>query len=198
MTQFTFELKQDLFLPATGNPNKGYLYFPKAEFGLSYEVKPNPKKKVLYVTLGVAELSTDDMAWPLTIYAITEHGFPTSQYVNQAEYDVYVAARTAIEVTINTLSSELDTLLATQALIEDTTSQEYLDLQIPIDAKTAEVNVKIEELNALTPVVLETLFINKYDDVINYFKGDGSLTEEGIEWAKTVYYEDYQLGDLII
>lgn len=61
MTQCTFALKKDLIIPATGNPNKGYLYFPKSLFGFSYEVRPQPKKKQLTVLLGVAELATEEI-----------------------------------------------------------------------------------------------------------------------------------------
>lgn len=198
MAQFTFELKQDLILPATGNPNKGYLLFPKAQFGLSYEVKPNPKKKVLYVTLGVAELTTDEMVWPLTVYPITEAGFTTSQYENEAEYNAYVTQKAQLESELAQLSLELHTLITNRDSILDLESQEYLDATSLVETKNAEVNAKHAELGALVPVVLQPLIINRYDDVIGYFKGDGSLTDEGIAWAKTVYYEDYQLGDLIV
>lgn len=61
MSQLIFELKQDLVLPATGNPNKGYLLFPKALFGLSYAVTPDPKKRTLSVLLAVAELATQEV-----------------------------------------------------------------------------------------------------------------------------------------
>lgn len=198
MTQYTFELQQDLTVPATGNPNKGYLYFPKSLFGLSYEVRPQPKKKQLSVLLGVAELATGDIFWPLTIYDITEAGFPTDKYENQAEYDTYIATRTALENEMNTLASELDVITAAQDLVEDETSQEYLDLQAANKAKRAELDAKILEIAELPEVHRQTLYINKHDDVIDYFKGDGSLTDEGITWAKTVYYEGIQLGNIVV
>lgn len=99
---------------------------------------------------------------------------------------------------MNAISTELDALTTAQELIEDVESQEYLDLQISIDAKRAESDAKILELQKLVPVELQTLFINKYDDVVLYFKGDGSLTDEGVEWAKTVRYGNITLGDLIV
>lgn len=198
MAQFTFELKQDLFLPATGNPNKGYLYFPKTAFGLSYEVKPFLKKKSLTVLLGVAELATDEICWPLTIYEITENGFPTDEYSNQAAYDTYLSEKVSLETEIESLGLSIDALLTAQEAIEDNTSQEYLTLQAEIDAEYVLLNTKISDLASLVPVHLETLYINKYDDVIEYFKGDGSLTDEGIEWAKTVRYGGTTLGNLIV
>ena len=106
--------------------------------------------------------------------------------------------KTAIEDAINVIFSELDALTSAQELIEDVNSQEYMDLQTSIDTKRAESNEKILELQKLVPVELQTLFINKYDDVVLYFKGDGSLTDEGVEWAKTVRYGNITLGDLIV
>lgn len=198
MAQLTHLLKQDLFLPATGNPSKGYLYFPKSEFGLSYEVRPNPKKKTLTVLLGVAELATDELVWPLTIYNITEEGFTTTEFFsNQAEYDTYVTQKALLESQHALLLEELQILLATQGGIEDHESQEFIDATAAVAAKDAEIAVKLEQLAQLTEVTLQPAVINKYDDVITYFKGDGSLTEEGIEWAKTVYYNGQLIGDLV-
>jgi hypothetical protein len=36
-------------------------------------------------------------------------------------------------------------------------------------------------LESLEPVTLNDTYINKYSEVIDYFKGDGTLTAEGIE-----------------
>lgn len=198
MSQFTFQLKQDLVLPATGNPNKGYLLFPKAIFGLSYEVKPNPKKKILQVLLGVAELANDELVWPLTMYTITDSGFSTPTVTNQAEIDAYISTQSTLLTNLETLDLTLSSLNAQ--------AQVYIDNEEVIPEElAAQINVTLTEMDAITTQLsslvnpeVEYLVINRYDDVINYFKGDGSLTEEGIEWAKTVYYGDYQLGDLII
>lgn len=197
MSQLTFQLKQDLILPATGNPSKGYLLFPKSEFGLSYEVKPNPKKKVLYVTLAVAELSTDNLVWPLTIYAITENGFGTSTITNQADIDNANASRNTLFSQIAVKDASLSTLI-TQAENPDLTEEELAILNSDISTLQSELTELHTQLESTVVPAPDYLIINRYDDVIDYFKGDGSLTSEGIEWAKTVYYGDYQLGDLII
>lgn len=181
MVQYTYELRKDLTIPATGNPNKGYLYFPKSLFGLSYEVRTQPRKRQLSVLLGVAELSTGEIFWPLTIFEITEAGFPTNEYENQAEYDEYIATKTKLEDETNMLASELDVITIAQEAIEDQTSQEYSDLEVSREAKRAELDAKILALSELPIVDRRTLYINKYSDVIDYFKGDGTLTDEGIE-----------------
>jgi hypothetical protein len=198
MNQFTYQLKEDLIIPATGNPNKGYLLFPKDEFGLSYEVQPNPRKKTMTVILGVAKLETDEIVWPLTAYKITEFGFVTSQYSNQSEYDAYIVQKDLLDGELAALNSELLLLTETLNGIQDQSSQEYLDGENAIALKQIEIQEKNNEIANLPIVSLKPLIINKYDDVISYFKGDGSLTEEGIAWAKTVYYGKYQLGDLIV
>jgi hypothetical protein len=198
MAQFTFPLKQDLILPATGNPNKGYLLFPKNQFGLSYEVKPNAKKRILSVILGVAELSTDELIWPLNIYQITDDGFTTSAfYSNQAEYDIYIFQKATIEEELTNLTAEIGQLYNDRESLIDETSQEYIDITDEIILKESQRNDKMDERDSLKEVILEPGIINRYDDVIGYFKGDGSLTEEGIAWAKTVYYNGILLGDLI-
>ena len=53
---YTYTFKQDFIIPATGNPNAGYILFPKTEFGLSYEVKPDPINKKMTVILWVSKL----------------------------------------------------------------------------------------------------------------------------------------------
>lgn len=40
-------------------------------------------------------------------------------------------------------------------------------------------------------------YINKYSEVIAYFKGDGSLTPEGIIWAKTTTFNGATIGDYV-
>lgn len=40
-------------------------------------------------------------------------------------------------------------------------------------------------------------YVNAYDEVIGYLKGDGSFTEEGIEWAKNTPLNGVTVGDYI-
>lgn len=44
----------------------------------------------------------------------------------------------------------------------------------------------------------ETVFINRYDDVIGYFKGDGSLTDQGVAWAKAVSFNGKTIGEYVL
>jgi hypothetical protein len=196
-TVFTYRLKNDLILPATGYPSAGYLFFPKNEFGLTYEVYPRPKQKTMVVKLGIGRLETDDMVWELTNYEITEKGFPTSQYQNQSEIDVYNQTRQNLEQSINSLSleislkeDEIKTYIDSSLIVPQNLIDEYNSLK-------AERDNAITELSNLVSPEPIPIYINKYDDVIGYFKGDGSLTEEGVQWARSVYYNGILIGDLI-
>lgn len=183
--------KQDFIVPATGNPSAGYILFPKTEFGLSYEVKPDPINKKMTVILWVSKLQLNKRVWPLEIYEITEQGFPTNEYSNQIEYDEYISQKNDLQNQINILNMDLEVLLSNLPTAEDP------DIQNSINEKIQEISSATLQLNSLEEVKLEIVYINKYDDVIQYFKGDGSLTDEGIEWAKTVYYNGQLIGDLV-
>ena len=207
MSKLTYKLKQDLLLPATGNPSKGYLLFPKTEFGLSYQSNPNPRKKTMSVLLGVADIFTDEIVWPLTIYEITEDGFLTSQMSNQDEIDAYNNNRHTLEDAISSLIINIQQ--------KEQEIQSYIDQNLPIQEYSIqfesvpqilkdELQSMISSLNTLNTELLNLvspepipIYINKYDDVIGYFKGDGSLTEEGVQWARSVYYNGILIGDLI-
>lgn len=197
-TIFTYILKNDLILPAIGYPSAGYLLFPKNEFGLTYEVYPKPKQKTMIVKLGVGRLSTGDMVWELTNYDITEKGFITSQISNQSEIDIYNETKKNLESNIISLNNNI---ITKQIEIQSYTNQ---NLEIPqilkdeLQSMISSLNTLNTELNSLIEPEPIPIYINKYDDVIGYFKGDGSLTEEGVQWAKTVYYNGVLLGDLIV
>jgi len=44
----------------------------------------------------------------------------------------------------------------------------------------------------------DIVYINKYSEVIQYFEGDGSLTEAGITWAKSTPFNGQTVGDFIV
>ena len=187
MPNTTFPLTKNLIVPATGNPNKGYLLFPAGEFALSYDVRPQPKKSKLDITLTVEEVSTGETAWVLGIYEITETGFP--RITNQSEYDAYIQDVTNLNALMIPLVQERASLLPTLA--------DHPENQLQIDSLTATIEDYQMQINNLAAVTLQTEYVNKYSDVIQYFNGDGTLTEEGVQWAKQVTFLGEPLSNYI-
>ena len=126
----------------------------------------------------------------LEIYEITEQEFPTNKYSNQIEYDEYISQENNLQNQINILNTDLE-------LLQSDLTSEDPDIQNLINEKIQEISSLTSQLNSLEEVKLELLYINNYDDVIQYFKGNGSLTDEGIEWTKTVYYNGQLISDLV-
>lgn len=171
MPNTTFPLTKNLIVPATGNPNKGYLLFPAGEFALSYDVRPQPKKNKLDITLTVEEISTGETAWILGLYEITETGFP--KVTNQSEYDSYTQDVASLTSSMIPLVQQRATLLSTLA--------EHPENQSQIDSLTTTIEDYQTQINNLAEVVLQVEYVNKYSDIIQYFNGDGTLTLEGVE-----------------
>lgn len=189
----THTFKQDFIIPATGNPNAGYILFPKTEFALTYEVRPNAAQKTMTVILWVCKISDNSKVWPLEIYDITEKGFPTSVFTNQNEYAAYIETKTQLENSISTLAEELESIRGQLP----TAGENLGHLNDLLNTKKEELTQLEKDLANLEVVQPIPVHINTYDEVVNYFKGDGSLTPEGIEWAKTVYYKGQLIGDII-
>jgi hypothetical protein len=175
MNNLLFPLTKNLIIPATGNPNKGYLLFPAGQFGLTYTTLPNPKKSQMTISLGVEDLTTNELVWILGTYNITEVGFPVP--TNEAEYEAYLAevqtAKDRAAMAAANYSSLEEQLVSNPELQE-----EYENAAIEYQAAT-------DALNSIPEVTLKQEYINKYSEIIPYFNGDGTLTNEGIEWAKT-------------
>lgn len=53
------------------------------------------------------------------------------------------------------------------------------------------VRAEISDLESQKPI---ELFVNKYETVINYFEKDGSITDEGIVWAKQLPFLGKTIG----
>jgi len=187
-----FPLTTNLIVPATGNPNKGFLLFPAGIFGLSYDIAPKPRISRLDVVLSVVEISTQETVWPLGVYEITEQGF--SRVTNKEEIE-------EASVLLDTAKAELLVLqeafsVADTAFQADPNDQELLDgYTVAYDAATA----KQDEVNALEAAMPEPMveYVNKYSDVVGFFNGDGTLTDEGVLWAKTIPFGTGVLGDYI-
>lgn len=197
MSQTSFQLKIDLQLPATGNPNKGYLLFPKDEFQLSYEARPNAKNKTLQIIVLVVD-KDENVVWPLHIYNITQEGFTTDEVINQDQIDEYNVTLQNLNEQLVNLNAELTTLQETYDALEDKTTPEAEALLAQITAKQEEVNTVQLQISSLVPVQPVYKVENRYDEVITYFNGDGTLTPEGIEWAKTQKLNGVLFSDIVI
>ena len=197
MSQTSFQLKIDLQLPATGNPNKGYLLFPKDEFQLSYEARPNAKNKTLQIIVLVVD-KDENVVWPLHIYNITQEGFTTDEVINQDEINEYNVTLQNLNEQLVNLNAELTTLQETYDALEDKTTPEAEALLAQITAKQEEVNTVQLQISSLVPVQPVYKVENRYDEVITYFNGDGTLTPEGIEWAKTQKLNGVLFSDIVI
>lgn len=188
MKNTTFILTKNLVVPATGNPSKGYLLFPAGLFGLSYNTLPKPRQSQINITLTVVDLTTEEDVWILGTYEITENGFPV--VANQVEYDSYLEVKSALEAIVNE-KQEIANNLYAQYLEDPSYLESY-------NAAEADLEASRVELYALPVVNLEYESTNKYSDVIDYFKGDGTLTDEGVLWAKQVKFLGESLGDYIM
>jgi len=197
MSQTSFQLKIDLQLPATGNPNKGYLLFPKDEFQLSYEARPNAKAKTLQIIVLVVD-KDENVVWPLHIYNITQEGFTTDEVINQDEINEYNVTLQNLNEQLVNLNAELTTLQETYDALEDKTTPEAEALLAQITAKQEEVNTVQLQISSLVPVQPVYKVENRYDEVITYFNGDGTLTPEGIEWAKAQKLNGIAFGDIVL
>lgn len=197
MSQTSFQLKIDLQLPATGNPNKGYLLFPKDEFQLSYEARPNAKAKTLQIIVLVVD-KDENVVWPLHIYNITQEGFTTDEVINQDQIDEYNVTLQNLNEQLVNLNAELTTLQETYDALEDKTTPEAEALLAQITAKQEEVNTVQLQISSLVPVQPVYKVENRYDEVITYFNGDGTLTPEGIEWAKKQKLNGIAFGDIVL
>jgi len=187
-----FPLTTNLIVPATGNPNKGFLLFPSGIFGLSYDIAPKPRISRLDIVLSVVETSTKETVWPLGVYEITEQGFEL--VLNKEEIK-------EASVLLDTAKAELLVLqetfaLADAAFQEDQNDSELLEAYtVAYDAATS----KQDEVNGLEAAMPEPVveYVNKYSQIVGFFNGDGTLTDAGVVWAKTIPFGESVLGDYI-
>ena len=183
MSNITFKLLRSLVIPAFGRPNKGKIVFSADEFGLSYEVSPFPADKLIKVNIFVTELSS---GWKLSLkeLSITEAGFPSGVILNQSEIDSYNSNYSRL--------TELSAKLSEEAAIEA--------VEVKIGEPTPKMDQLIEANKELASLVQPTpneLYINKYDEMIQYFNADGTLTDAGIEISKEIGFFGGKIRDYI-
>lgn len=197
MTQTSFQLKIDLKVPINDLFNKGYFFFPKDEFQLSYEARPNAKNKTVQINVLVVD-NNENIVHFLHIYNITQEGFTTDEVINQDQIDEYNVTLQNLNEQLVNLNAELTTLQETYDALEDKTTPEAEALLAQITAKQEEVNTVQLQISSLVPVQPVYKVENRYDEVITYFNGDGTLTPEGIEWAKTQKLNGVLFSDIVI
>jgi len=227
MTQYTFNFKEDFEMPSVSYfPAGAYLKFSKDVFGLTYSIKPNPREKTMTVNVSTVDLATQRIVWDVYTWLITEQGFPTDVVINQDEINQYeVTLQTLINqlAIFNDeltglqnqkvlLQDEVNTLQAQYDALEDKTTPEAEGLLQQINDKKANIEIvdesiiviqnnitnKQNEINSLVRPQVQYLYVNKYSDVLKYFNNDGSLTDDGIVWAKTAILFGKPLGDYLV
>lgn len=194
MENLMYELKQDLVVPQINN----YLFFPKDLFGLSNLTHVYPLiKKIEVELIGVSKENPNNYTI-LNRYTVTEIGEKTNTVLNQQE----ITNNNALLQSLNQEKADYEKLYseANQQLneLEDPESQEAIALVEELQNIQLQLNDVMLQINAWVEILPEYEHINKYDDVIGYFKNDGSLTPEGLVWAKTITFMGAPIGDYIL
>lgn len=198
MSQYVFNLKKPIIIPSP-NVRNAYLIFPKDTCSISYEILPKPKDSCMTVNLTIVDKLTHAVLLQLSQYNVTEEGFPSGQFVNQAQRDQWKSqydplARQLVEKQQIQYALQTDVIALTNNNQE--IPQSLLDEINVLDGEIALLESNIEVLGQCP--VGEELFINKYSEIIGYFDNKGAITEEGITWAKTIKFLDGTLGDYLI
>lgn len=118
---------------------------------------------------------------------ITKKGFATGVILNKEAIDKYNESYNLVRAEISDLESQIVVLSSIEDKQDDVIN-ELVGLNAAFDNKW-------QELMALgtLPQPIE-LFVNKYETVINYFEKDGSITDEGIVWAKQLPFLGKTIG----
>lgn len=180
------------------NVKNAFLVFPYQTCSLSYDVVPLPKEDAMSVTLSLVDKVSGVTIFPLGNYKITEQGFPTGVVLNQAEIDAYNSSLAPLTAEYNSLQT---TIFAKQSDIAIAAAQgtDTKDLE-------AELVLLLEDLNAVSSAIAalgevpekQFEYRNKYSEVIQYFDNSGTITQDGIMWAKTIPFLGLTIGDFIV
>lgn len=198
MPIFFFPLKTALVIPSTEAAGHGLLVFLPGDNGFTYKVSPDPVSKSLNVSLFLTSEKNPDWLFKLAAFDITEAGFPTGVLLNQQEVDDYAnnvsqinADIAANKISLSAKYAERAAFIAENEDIPLELSQEIFDLE---KAALLLADQRNNVGDAPTP---EPEIVNKYSEVINYFDRDGSITADGIEWAKGIRFAGLTIGDYI-
>ena len=199
---FLFALKRSIILP---QEDGSYLVYPKSTFSFAYSVVPNPKARSLRIALLLANSTTEEIKRTIAEFEVTDAGFPTDVIVNQAEIDAWQTSFDAQSETYSTAAQayavkKQQELALLAELPSNPALQEDLDKvtdDLVILLATMENEKKnLDDIRVARPTP-QPLFINKYDDLIGYFNNDGSITDAGIVWARTVPFFGATIGDFL-
>lgn len=197
MNNFIFKIKRSIVIPVNDFVNDGIIVYNTRNFGLGYSVIPNPREKVMTISLLVFRLVDEVVVRTLATFNVTEEGFKTDVVLNQDEINAITLRRNKLIETIAKTTSELNILYVQEAAMAgDGLDVTEISKQIQQkESAVRELNLQLNEEILPQPIYL---YINKYSDIINYFEKDGSITTDGIEWAKTVPFKGGTLNDYII
>lgn len=193
---FIFRIKRPIVLPVNQYANEGSLVYNTRDFGFGYSIIPNPREKVMTISLLVFRIADEVVIRTLATFNVTEQGFITSVVLNQADIDKAVSNRADINAHILESSERLMALRAEEAALAEA-GESTVEISATIEALMTQISKYLDDLNAITIPQAEYLYVNKYSDIINYFDKDGSITEAGIEWAKTVPFLGATLNDYL-
>lgn len=193
----TFQLKRPIIVPSPSVKN-AFLIFPYQTCALSYDVVPLPKEDAMSVTLSLVDKVNGTNIFPLGNYKITEQGFPTGVVLNQTEIDNYKKALAPLLVEYNSI----------QVLVFSKQSDIAIAIaqKLPTETLEAELSLLLENLNNVSVQISDLgeepekqyEYRNKYSEIIQYFDNSGTITQEGIAWAKTIPFLGLTIGDFIV
>lgn len=193
---FIFDIKRPIVLPVNLGSNEGVIVYNIRDFGFGYTVMPNPREKVLTISLLVMRKSDQAIVRTLSTFNVTEQGFPSGVILNQPEIDAAIAMKGLLLIEIPELQALIQNLLAQEAAaIEAETDPTQIQEQLA--EAQATLATKMQELVNIVIPEPNVLFVNKYSDIIDYFEKDGSITAEGIQWARTVPFLGGTLDDYL-
>lgn len=194
MNNLIYTLIADLKVPQQNN----YLLFPLEYYGLSNFTRVNPLKKIIEVELIAVDKNNVSKTTVLNRYLVTETGEKTNEVLNQEEITANNAAYEQLNRDWYDLRNLYNQTQNQWNEVEDKESPEAVALYEELEALNLEINtvsIQIRDWEFITP---DYKYVNKYDDVIGYFKNDGSLTPEGLEWAKTITFMGRPIGEYIV
>lgn len=199
---FLFNLKRSIILP---QDDGSYLVYPKSAFSFAYAVVPDPKRRVLRISLLLANKGSEEITRTIAEFDVTDEGFHTGVITNQAEIDAWQLDFDSLmedfaKATNDLVAKKQQELELLAELPTNPDLQRDLDevvaalVTLKETMETAKAAVDLKRTERPAPV---ELFINKYDDLIGYFNNDGSITDAGIVWARTVPFFGATIGDFL-
>lgn len=195
-SQFIFRLKRPIVFPISQSGNQGVVVYNSRDFAFGYSIIPNPKEKQLTVTLLIYRVADEVVIRSIATFNITEQGFPTGVLLNQADIDAALASKVKLQDSIDKAALTLQALYAQEAAL----AEQGEDTSVVSATIVATSNQLLQDRLKLSTLIVPTPeleYANRHSDIIDYFNKDGSITEAGIEWAKSVPFLGLTLNDYL-